>query len=85
MDLKLFDSSIRHSLLGLSVGAVYPVTVLDRNEGGSWNLEIQNHVVEAGARARLREGDRFWVRVDSIHPQVVLKILSTKKEGDLLM
>lgn len=84
-DLELDPRSFRHSGLGLEVGAVYPVLVLERKENGLWTLLIKDNLVEAAAGVALRPGVSLWVRVNSIHPRVVLKLLSFRKGEELIM
>jgi len=69
----------------LEVGAVYPVRILEKKDHGLLTLLVQGKEVEAAACLPLNAGMSFWMRVDAIHPRVVLKILSVRRWGSVVM
>jgi hypothetical protein len=65
--------------IGIIVGETLEVTVLEKNAGNKYLLEIKNMSITASSEMPLNAGEKIQVKVSSLQPQIILNFAGNQK------
>ena len=80
--IKLSAENIRTLL---KIGDTINVPVLKKQSDGMYFIKIKNNTVEAFSNMELKKGDVIKLRVESMHPKIILKMQSLNANKSFML